>query len=96
MDGDMAFVTTGVQTFLGDLTTLMEEDIMNLEVRPTHAILAHPHVPIMHKRKMVITSTAYHHFSRLKCVSIDMCLFPIDLLNHFRISLYCHDEKIIP
>jgi len=34
----MALNATGVATFLGDLTTLTEEDIMNLEIRPTRAV----------------------------------------------------------
>jgi len=86
----------GIQTFLGDLTTLTEDDIMNLEVRPTRSMPRPPAVPIVWKRKSVIAIAAYHHCARLKGASIDMCLFPVELYDHFCISLYRHKEKIIP
>jgi len=92
----MALNETGVQTFLGDLTTLTEEDIMNLKTQPTRGVPNPPDIPIVHKHKTVITIAAYHHQTRLKGASIDMRLFPIELFNHFCISLYRHDEKFIP
>jgi len=50
----------------------------------------------MWKRKMVIIIVAYHHYARLKNASLNMCFFLIGLYDHFCISLYRHDEKIIP
>jgi len=78
----MALATTGVQTFLGDLTMLTEEDIMNLKMQPTRAL---PNPPIMHKHKTVIVIAAYHHYSQQKGASIDMRLFPVKLFDHFYI-----------
>ena len=92
----IAFDQMGIQSFLGDLITLAEDDIMNLEARPT-ATVRHPEtIPIMHKRRTVIILAAYHHFSRLKGESIDMRVFPVRLYDYFRISHYRHDETIIP
>jgi len=91
----MSIGATSVWTFLGDLTTLTEEDIMNLEVQPTRGLPIPHDVPIMNKRKLVIAIAASHHFSCLKAASIDMRFFPGKLFDHFRISLYRHDEKII-
>ena len=86
----------GIQSFLGDLITLAEDDIMNLEARPT-ARVRHPEtIPIMHKRRTVIVLAAYHHFSRLRGESIDMRVFPVRLYDYFRISHSRHDETIIP
>jgi len=39
---------------------------------------------------------AYQHYSRQIGSSIDMLSFPLELYDHFRISVYRHDEKIIP
>jgi len=92
----IAFNQKGVRSFLGDLITLTEDDIMNLQVWPTRAV-AHPaHIPIMLKRKTVIIVVAYHHYARLKNATLNMRFFPVKLFNHFRISLYRHDEKIVP
>jgi len=69
---------------------------MNLQMRPTRAV-AHPApIPIMWKRRTVIIIAACHHYSRLRGASIDMRLFPVRLYDHFRISLYRHDETIVP
>jgi len=69
---------------------------MNLQIRPTHTV-AHPApIPSMWKRRTVIIVAAYHRFSRLRGASIDMRLFPVRLYDHFRISLYRHDETIVP
>jgi len=85
-----------VRSFLGDLITLTEDDIMNLQVRPTRAVPHRAPIPIMWKRKTVIIIVACHHYARLKNASLDMCFFPVSLCDHFRISLYRHDEKIVP
>jgi len=37
-----------------------------------------------------------HHCARLKNASLDMRFFPVELFDYFRISLYRHDEKIVP
>jgi len=75
---------------------LTEQDITNLQMRPTRTV-AHPApIPIMSKRRTVIIVAAYHHFSRLRGASIDMRLFPVRLYDHFCISLYRHDETIVP
>jgi len=50
----------------------------------------------MWKPRTVIIVAAYHHYSRLRGNSIDMHRFPVRLYDHFRISLYRHDETIIP
>jgi len=89
----IAFREMGVPRFLGDLTTLMEDDIMNFEARPTRGVPHPVPIPIMWKRKTVIAIATCHHYARLKGASIDMRLF---LHSHFCISLYRHDEKIIP
>ena len=73
----IAFEQMGIRSFLGDLITLAEDDIMNLTARPT-ATVRHPEaIPIMHKRRTVIILAAYHHFSRLKGESSDMRMFPV-------------------
>jgi len=91
----IAFREMGVPRFLGGLITLTEDNIMNLQVRPTRAV-AHPApILIMWKHKTVIIIAAYHHNARLKNANLDMRFFPVDLYDHFRISLYRHDEKII-
>jgi len=82
--------------FLGDLTTLTEVDIMNLEVQPTRAMPNSPDVPMMHKRKMAIAIAAYLHYSCQKGASIDMRLFPVKLFNHYRISLCRYNKTITP
>ena len=92
----MALNATGIVTFLGDLTTLTEEDIMNLETRPMCADPNSPNFLIMFKWKTVMDIAAYHHCSQLKGTSIDMHLFPVESFDHFCISLYRHNEKIIP
>jgi len=52
----IAFGQMGM-SFLGDLTTLTEDDIMNLTVQPTRGV-PHPEpIPIMHKRRTVITAS---------------------------------------
>jgi len=85
----------GIRSFLGDLITLAEDDIMNLTARPTCGA-PHPEpIPIMHKHRTVIVVATYHHFSRLKGASLDMRTFPVRLYDHFRISHYRHDETII-
>jgi len=92
----VAFGEMGIRSFLGDLITLTEHDIMDLQVWPTRA---EPHldpIPIMWKHRTVIIVAAYRQYSRLRGTSIDMCRFPIRLYDHFRISLYRHDETIIP
>jgi len=92
----MAFDQMGIRSFLGDLITLTEDDIMNLTVRPTRGV-AHPEpIPIMHKRRTVIVVATYHHFSRLRGASLDMHTFPVELYDYFCISLYRHDETIVP
>jgi len=59
----IAFGQMGIRSFLGDLITLTEDDIMNLTVRPTRGV-AHPEpIPIMHKHRAVIVVATYHHFS---------------------------------
>jgi len=69
---------------------------MNLQVQPTRTV-AHPApIPIMWKRKTVIIIVTCHHYAWLKNASLDMCFFPVELFNHFCISLYRHDEKIVP
>jgi len=50
----------------------------------------------MWKRKTVIIIAAYHHCAQLKNGSLNMRFFPVELFNHFCISLYRHDEKIVP
>jgi len=92
----VAFGEMGIQSFLGDLITLTEQDIMILQMQPTRAVPHPVPIPIMWKRRTVIIVAAYHHFSRLKGNSIDMRVFPVRLYDHFRISLYHHDETIIP
>jgi len=92
----IAFAEMGVHSFLGDLITLTEEDIMNLEVRPTRAVPHPAPIPIMWKRDTVIAVATHQHYARLKGASIDMRLFPVELYDHFRISLYRLDEKIMP
>jgi len=92
----MAFAEMGIRSFLGDLITLTEHGIMDLQVQPTRA---EPHpdpIPIMWKRRMVIIVAACHNYSRLRGTSIDMRRFPVRLYDHFRISLYRHDETIVP
>jgi len=92
----IAFDQMGIQSFLGDLITLTEDDIMNLTVRPTRGG-AHPEpIPIMHKRRTVIVVATCHHFSRLRGASLDMRTFPVRLYDYFRISHYRHDETIVP
>jgi len=92
----MAFDQMGVRSFLGDLITLTEDDIMNLQVRLTCTVPHPAPIPIMWKHKTAIVTAAYHHYARLKNASLDMRFFPVELFDHFRISLYCHDEKIVP
>jgi len=92
----IAFGEMGVQSFLGDLITLTEEDIMSLQVRPTRTVPPPPPIPIMCKCKTVIVIPTYQHYARLKGASIDMRLFPVELFYHFCISIYGHDEKVIP
>jgi len=59
----IAFDQMGIRSFLGDLITLTEDDIMNLTVQPTRGV-PHPEpIPIMHKRRTVIVVATYHHFS---------------------------------
>jgi len=92
----IAFGQMDVQGFLGDLITLTEDDIMSLQAQPTHAV-AHPlPIPIIQKRKTVISVAAYQHYARLRGASVDMRLFPVELFDYFCISVYHHDEKIIP
>jgi len=92
----IAFDQMGILSFLGDLITLTEDDIMNLTVRPTQGV-AHPEpIPIMHKRRTVIIVATHHHFSRLRGNSLDMCTFPVRLYDYFPISHYRHDETIVP
>jgi len=69
---------------------------MNLHMRPTRAAPHPAPIPIMWKRRAVIIIAAYHHFSRMKGASVDMRLFPVRLYDHLRISIYRHDETIIP
>jgi len=92
----MAFGQMGVQGFLGDLITLMEDDIMNLQAQPTRAVANPLPIPIIQKRKTVIVVAVYQHYARLRGASINMRLFPVGLFDHFCISVYRHDEKIIP
>jgi len=79
----IAFGEMGVQSFLGDLITLTEEDIMNLEVRPTRAVPYPAPIPIIWKHKTVIAVATYQHYAQLKGASINMRLFPVELYNHF-------------
>jgi len=58
-----AFAEMGIQSFLGDLITLTEQDIMDLQIRPTRAVAHPPPAPIMWKRKTVIVLAAHHHCS---------------------------------
>jgi len=91
----IAFGQVGIQSFLGDLITLTEDDIMNLTVQPTRGV-AHPEpIPIIQKRRTVIIVATYHHFSRLRGASLDMHTFPVRLYDYFRISHYRHDETIV-
>jgi len=86
----------GITRFFGDLLTLTEDDIMALEAPPTRA---GPHpgpVPLMVKGKPVMAIAAYQYYSRVRGASIDMQIFPLQLYDHFRVSIYRHDEKIIP
>jgi len=92
----MAFDQMGVLSFLGDLITLREDNIMYLQIRPTRTVPHPVPIPIMWKCKTVIIVATYHHYAPLKNVSLDMRFFPVKLFDHFRISLYHHDEKIIP
>jgi len=92
----IAFGEMGVQVFLGDLIMLTEEDIMNLQVQPTCAVPHPAPIPIIWKHKTVIAVATYQHYARLKGASIDMRLFPVKLFNHFCISIYRRNEKIIP
>jgi len=92
----MAFAEMGIRSFLGDIITLTEHNIMDLQIRPTRAE-PHPNpIPIMWKHRTVIIIAAYHHYSRLRGTSIDMRRFPVRLCDHFCISLYRHDETIVP
>jgi len=92
----IAFGQMGAQGFLGDLITLTEDDIMNLQAQPARAV-AHPlPIPIMQKRKTVIVVAVCQHCARLRGASVDMRLFPVELFDHFCISVCRHDEKIIP
>jgi len=91
----IAFDQMGIRSFLGDLITLTEDDIMNLTVRPTRGV-PHPElIPIMHKRRTVIIVATYHHFSWLRGTSLDMRAFPVQLYDCFCISHYRHDETIV-
>jgi len=92
----IAFDEMGAQSFLVFLIMLTEDGIMNLQVRPTRAAPHPAPIPIMWKRKTVIIIVAYHHYAQLKNASLNMLFFPVSLYDHFRISLYRHDEKIIP
>jgi len=58
----IAFGEMGAHSFLADLITLTEDDIMNLQVRPTRNVPHPAPIPIMWKRKTVINIAAYHHF----------------------------------
>jgi len=59
----MAFAEMGIRSFLGDLITLTEHDIMDLQIRRTHTE-PHPNpIPILRKRRTVIIIAAYHHYS---------------------------------
>jgi len=86
----------GMRSFLGDLLTLTDDDIMAMIILPTRGDPNPPPVPLMLKRKLVIIVAAYQHYSRQIGGSIDMRTFPIELYDHFRVSIYRHDEKIIP
>jgi len=91
----IAFDQMGMRSFLGDLITLTEDDIMNLTVQPTRGV-PHPEpIPIMHKPRLVIIVATHHHFSRLRGASLDMRTFPVRLYDYFRISHYRHDETIV-
>jgi len=92
----IAFGEMGIRSFLGDLIMLTEQDIMNLQIRPTRAVPHPAPIPVMWKHRAVIIVAAYHHFSRVKGASVDMRLFPVRLYDHFRISIYRHDETVIP
>jgi len=79
----IAFDQMGIRSFLADLITLTEDDIMNLTVRPTRGV-AHPEpVPIMHKRRTVIIVAAHHHFSRLRGASLECVLSQSDFMITF-------------
>jgi len=86
----------GIRRFLGELLTLTEDDIMAMEPPPTRAVVHPAPVPLVQKRKLVIAMAAYQHYSWQIGGSIDMWFFPVQLYNHFRVSIYRHDEKIIP
>jgi len=62
----MAFGQMGPQGFLGDLITLTEDDIMNLQARLTHAVANPLPIPVMQKRKAVIVVATHQHCARLK------------------------------
>jgi len=91
----IAFGQMGVQGFLGDLITLTEDDIMNLQAQPTRAVANPLPIPIIQKRKTVIVVAVYQHCARLRGASINMRLFLVKLFDHFCISVYRHGEKII-
>jgi len=78
----MAFDQMGVQGFLGDLITLTEDNIMNLQARPTRVVANPLPIPIIQKHKTVIVVAPYQHYAQLRGASC--------------ISVYRHDEKIIP
>jgi len=53
----------GIRSFLGDLLTLTEDDIMAMVILPTRGDPNPPPVPLMQKRKLVIIMAAYQHYS---------------------------------
>jgi len=59
----MAFGQMGIRGFLGDLTTLTEDDIMNLQPLPTRAVNNPLPIPIIQKRKTVIVVACYQHYA---------------------------------
>ena len=59
----MAFGQMGVQGFLGDSATLTEDDIMNLQARPTRAVANPVPIPIIAKCKMVILVPCCQHYA---------------------------------
>jgi len=73
----------GIRTFLGDLLTLTDNDIMAMVILPTRADPHPPPVPLMMKRKLVIIVAAYQHYSCQVGASIDMRTFPVELYDHF-------------
>jgi len=57
----MALGQMGVRGFLGDLTTLTEDDIINLQPQPTRAVNNPLPIPIIQKQKLVIVVACCQH-----------------------------------